>query len=224
MLQVAITLWAEEGMTHIASMSSTETNLPLYWAWFVYEEDSTDIMAYSHKILAETLQNVPDFLSDVQNFTGHQNITDILNHYTRENADEVLHCTAQYNGVYPNYTDGALEYANKTIVKVIKYIFSKISITNKPCCIQENTNKDSVLHAIGWILTKRTFGARLLLKGNQSLLWNQDDNEGNNITNIRPGRKQKQNFDSRVITGVIRKENTTDQDPDVLGSIYIDNV
>jgi hypothetical protein len=39
-------------------------------------------------------------------------------HYTRENPNEVLHCTAMYNGVYPNYVPEAQEYSEKQVVKV----------------------------------------------------------------------------------------------------------
>ena len=93
--------------------------LPLYFAWFVEEPDSTSFLTRSFKTLADCLQAVPEFLYDAQKITGHLYISDILAHYTRDNADEVLHCTAAYNGVYPNYTDGAEEYANKPEVKVI---------------------------------------------------------------------------------------------------------
>ena len=94
------------------------TELPLYFGWFVETEYSSSFLNRSKKLLADTLQEIPDFLEDVQNFTQQRYITDILLHYTRENSDEVLHCTAMYNGVYPNYVPGAQEYSEKQAVKV----------------------------------------------------------------------------------------------------------
>lgn len=101
-----------------AIMDSPEL-LPLYWGWFVQEDYSSTFLKRSQKILADSLQNVPEFLKDVQSFTNQRYITDILAFYKRENPDEVLHCTAMYNGEYPNYTEGAVEYANRPAVKVI---------------------------------------------------------------------------------------------------------
>ena len=100
------------------SRSST-SDLPLYWGWFIDEEDSTSFLLRSRKILADTLQVVPEFLKDAQNFTNHQFISDILSHYSREQPDEVLHCTTMYNGVSPDYSPGAQEYADKNEVKVL---------------------------------------------------------------------------------------------------------
>lgn len=103
-------------------------SLPLYWGWFVETEYSSSFLSRSNKLLADTLQKVPDFLKDVQNFTKQEFISDILLHYTRQNAEEVLHCTAMYNGVDPDYMPGAEEYANKQIVKVIHNLTSFYSL------------------------------------------------------------------------------------------------
>ncbi len=99
--------------------SKADSNeLPLYWGWFVETDYSSSFLNRSHKLLADTLQEVPEFLKDVQNFTQKFYISDILLHYTREKPEEVLHCTAMFNGVYPNYTAGAQEYADRQVVKV----------------------------------------------------------------------------------------------------------
>ncbi len=95
------------------------TDLPEYFAWFVKEDFSTSFISRSFKTLSDSLEAVPEFMADVRNSTGLVYISDILTHYTRENADEVLHCTAAYNGVYPDYTPGAEEYSNKSDVKVL---------------------------------------------------------------------------------------------------------
>lgn len=94
------------------------TDLPLYWGWFLETDYSSSFLSRSQKLLADTLQAVPEFFNNVKNFTNQEYISDILLYYTRENFDEVLHCTAMFNGVYPNYTVGAEEYAEQQIVKV----------------------------------------------------------------------------------------------------------
>lgn len=77
----------------------------------------------------------------------------------------------------------------------------------------------SVLHSIGWILTPRTFGARIKLTESQLLLWNQNDTEGN-----PKQRSVKENTKGSSLyyqyERLLNKENTTDQDPNVLGICY----
>lgn len=77
-------------------------------------------------------------------------------------------------------------------------------------------NVPSVLHSIGWILTPRTFGARIKLTESQLLLWNQNDTEGN-----PKQRSVKENTKGSSLyyqyERLLNKENTTDQDPNVLG-------
>ena len=102
----------------VATSGNAKTELPLYFGWFVETDYSSSFLNRSRKLFADTLQDIPDFLKDVQNFTQQTYITDILLQYTRENPDEVLHCTAMYNGVYPNYVPGAEEYSEKQVVKV----------------------------------------------------------------------------------------------------------
>ena len=102
----------------MATSGNANTELPLYFGWFVETDYSSSLLKRSRKLLADTLQEIPDFLKDVQNFTQQTYVTDILLHYTRENPNEVLHCTAMYNGVYPNYVPEAQEYSEKQVVKV----------------------------------------------------------------------------------------------------------
>ena len=64
---------------------------------------------------------VPDFLKDVQQFTKQVFISDILLHYTREKPEEVLHCTAMYNGLYPNYSPGTVDYSSSQVVQVADF-------------------------------------------------------------------------------------------------------
>lgn len=105
-------------MESLLICTQAEDVLPVYYAWFVEESDSLGFQTRSFKTLADCLQAVPEFLKDAQTFTGRVYVSDILAHYTRENSDEVLHCTAAYNGVYPNYTEGAVEYSKKPEVQV----------------------------------------------------------------------------------------------------------
>ena len=205
---------------------NADAELPLYYGWFVETEYSSSFLNIGHKMLADTLQEIPDFLKDVQNFTQQTYITDILLHYKRENADEVLHCTAMYNGVYPNYVPGAQQYSEKQVVKVkfngkqwikhVQALFFFIFFL----FYKDNLNQVSTLHSIGWILTPRTFGSRIKLTNNQLLLWNQNDTEGNpkhlelNSKTLRPSVTYGQNLR-------LYKENSADQDPDVMGKVLL---
>lgn len=105
-------------MVEATGNSKIDSQLPIYWGWFVETGYSSSFLSRSHKLLADTLQEIPDFLKDVQNFTHKVYVSDILLHYARENPDEVLHCTAMYNGIYPNYSPGAEEYSERQVVKV----------------------------------------------------------------------------------------------------------
>lgn len=93
------------------------SDLPLYWAWFLNDEDSSQYVSTARQLLADSLAEVPEFLQDVTRFTGLSSIDDICNYYSREGLDR-LHCTTMYNGVYPNYTQGAQEYADRKSVRV----------------------------------------------------------------------------------------------------------
>jgi hypothetical protein len=44
---------------------------------------------------------------------------------------------------------------------------------------KENIEEPFIIQAVGWVLTPRTFGARLKLNEDQLRLWNQSDTEGN---------------------------------------------
>lgn len=82
---------------------------------------------------------------------------------------------------------------------------------------KDNANKVSALHSIGWILTPRTFGARIKLTENQLLLWNQNDTEGNPPQSVVDTKKATSLITlQRSYVGF--KENSTDQDPDVMGT------
>ena len=107
-----------KSVTYSEEMTKEDIDLPLYWGWFIQEEDSSFFLSYSQKLLEQTLEEVDSFLTDVKGFTNQSSIQDILQYYTRDNSD-ILHCTAMYNGVYPNYTIGAEDYANKPAVKVV---------------------------------------------------------------------------------------------------------
>ena len=104
--------------TNPMATATTASNLPLYWGFFLKDTDTKEYLDISFNLLSETMKQVPDFYGDLQNFTGQTSIEDVLNYYTRTVPDDVLHCTCMYNGVYPDYSPGAEEYANKAAVKV----------------------------------------------------------------------------------------------------------
>jgi hypothetical protein len=88
---------------------------------------------------------------------------------------------------------------------------------------KDNLNQVSTLHSIGWILTPRTFGARIKLTKNQLLVWNQNDTEGN----PKEAKVNTKTFITPITYGQnlrAYKENSTDQDPDVMGKILLYNM
>ena len=106
------------------------TDLPLYWAWFLGHADTTEFLQISRDQLSDALTDIDKFREDVQIFTGQTSTEEILAHYTREDHDDVLHCTAMYNGLYPDYTPGAEEYADKAVVKVALSIDLRLNRSN----------------------------------------------------------------------------------------------
>ena len=106
-------------VTEVEAVSSYNT-LPLYWAWFLQQDDSSIFLNMSHKLLNDSLLEVPEFFSDVKEFTNQTTTEEIIGYYSQSDPySHGLHCTAMFNGFYPNYTDGAEEYAARPEVEVI---------------------------------------------------------------------------------------------------------
>ena len=80
---------------------------------FRNQPDAMEFLDISRTRLAEALADVDDFLADVRGFTGQPDVDAIVGHYTRDDPDDVLHCTAMYNGLAPDYAPGAFEYADR---------------------------------------------------------------------------------------------------------------
>jgi len=152
-------------VTEVEAVSSYNT-LPLYWAWFLQQDDSSIFLNMSHKLLNDSLLEVPEFFSDVKEFTNQTTTEEIIGYYSQSDPySHGLHCTAMFNGFYPNYTDGAEEYAARPEV-------------------EESVGKSFTLKSIGWILTPRTFGARLHLTEEQLILWNNKEEEVKNLPQV----------------------------------------
>jgi len=168
-------------------------DLPLYWAWFLQDSDSSTFINTSREMLTISLLEIPEFFSNIKQFTNETTADGIIDYYSRSDPySNELHCTAMFNGFYPNYTDGAEDYAARLDVK-------------------ENIGKPFTLHSIGWILTPRTFGARLRLTQKQLILWNNMDAEVKNPLQD----STKYHLDQ------IRERNGISiipQDPDILGN------
>jgi len=179
----------------VAGVEAVTVNkeLPLYWAWSLQQEDTSAFLNISKKMLTDSLQEVPAFFSDVKEFTQQATVEEITGYYARNDPDsDELHCTAMYNGLYPNYTDGAEDYAARLEV-------------------EESIGKSFTLHSIGWILTPRTFGARLYLTEEQLILWNNEDTEVET-----PPQTNTKYQPSQVHHG--NQINVIPQDPDILGN------
>lgn len=82
-------------------------------------------------------------------------------------------------------------------------------------------NKDSVLHSIGWFITRRTFGARLNLNDDQKFVWNQDDNQGNPTAKNSKYIKNEKLDQYRSNTVATFQETVIDQDDDIFGTANV---
>ena len=120
-----VPLWFSVSMMMIimnkfeAIVAVEDGNLPLYWGWFIQEADSSEFLRISRQMLNDSLLAVPEFFSNVKEFTNQTSTEDIISYYSRTEPDSVLHCTAMYNGIYPDYKDGAEDYAVRSEVQVV---------------------------------------------------------------------------------------------------------
>ncbi|XP_071552930.1 2',3'-cyclic-nucleotide 3'-phosphodiesterase-like isoform X3 [Panulirus ornatus] len=131
---------------------------PVYYGWFLNEVDSTKIWTMGQEWLKEVMK-VDDFIQDFFQNTHLFNTEEILNYFSMDSfvdGGNVLHATAKFTG--RGKMEGAVEYIGSSFVKgAIGRCFK--------------------LHIIGFVITPRTFGARLRLFGDQLELWGNDDYE-----------------------------------------------
>lgn len=132
-------------------MKDWQTVRPLYYGWFLSSLDSQLLLSRARHVLRLSL-TVPTFLKDLVTWAGSDRAEDIVNLYTRDNISSGLTChsTARFVG--------------------------KSDVDENP----EETDllgTVSELTVAGFILTPRTFGARLILSSAQLAVYRQNDTE-----------------------------------------------
>jgi len=124
--------------------------VPLYYGWFLNEADSKVLNALGFAFLLEC-SKIEEFVHDFANYAD-----DIPSHYFSPSVSGIRHCTSRFCG--KGRVPGSVEYSGKDIVK-------------------NSLGKVSLLQVVGYVITPRTFGARLRLTNDQLPLWGQDDTE-----------------------------------------------
>ncbi len=129
--------------------------IPTYYAWFLSTRDSKALSSYGRRFLVRCLEQCADFRHDFEAICCK--VDDALNYYNRDacvhSSRQILHCTAKFCG-----KNGGNDYAALAVVG-------------------DNLGKVSTLSVIGFVFTKDTLGARVMLDSDQLELWGQDDEE-----------------------------------------------
>ncbi|XP_064101935.1 2',3'-cyclic-nucleotide 3'-phosphodiesterase-like isoform X2 [Macrobrachium nipponense] len=135
-------------------LNDYQAALPIYYAWFLNEPDSLKVSKIAWQWLEKALLEIEDFFQDFSQITKFDSIDDILQYFANENI--ILHTTSKFTGRGKPY--GALEYINDPEVK---------------CAL----GRCFPLSIIGFVITPRTFGARIKLTDEQLELWGGNDYE-----------------------------------------------
>ncbi|KAK8752534.1 hypothetical protein OTU49_006029 [Cherax quadricarinatus] len=137
---------------------SYEPVLPLYYWWFLNEVDSKKISMIARQWLERALQ-VQNFFQDFAETTKLSTLEEMLNYHSRNTQQggyNVLHATASVTRRGKVQHD--LEYIQNPAVR-------------------KSLGKCFDLLIVGYVVTPRTFGARLKLGTSELELWGMDDNE-----------------------------------------------
>ncbi|KAG0724170.1 2',3'-cyclic-nucleotide 3'-phosphodiesterase [Chionoecetes opilio] len=135
-----------------------EAPKPIYYWWFLNEEDSSQILTVAQSWLKKSL-HIQEFIKDFYGFSKLSSVEDVLNYYTKNEGHggyTVLHATACITK--KGKAKNAKEYMAKEAVK-------------------NSLGKVFPLHIIGFVMTPRTFGVRLRLEEEALEVWGMDDHE-----------------------------------------------
>ncbi len=141
----------------------------LYFAWFSDEEGSRSLLALGRRWLRRGLDSCQRLREEFADFSGFSDVNDMARHYFTRDAclpanRRVVHCTAKFCG-----GGGGEEYAEREdVIDSLGKIFD--------------------IRIIGFVVTPRTLGARVLLDGNELSLWGQDDEESLGVVQKPPNR------------------------------------
>ncbi|XP_071942799.1 2',3'-cyclic-nucleotide 3'-phosphodiesterase-like [Antedon mediterranea] len=124
---------------------------PTFFGWFLNEADSKELRQYGKKVLKGSF-HVKDFADDFRKHCEEPSIKDLTSYFTADYidvGDTMLHCTSMYHA-----QDGFKEYT-KRVAGHIGQVFS--------------------IKVLGFLITPRTFGARLKLDNGALTLWDSTD-------------------------------------------------
>lgn len=134
-----------------------EAAIPQYYGWFIHETDSLALDSIAGSYLSELARSrafwsdftfyAPNARHDLHGFFQSHGVND---------DQSILHCTANYCGTADK--PGDVDYAKRQEVR-------------NAC------GKAYSLQVVGFLVTPRTFGARIKLGRSALTLWNQDDDE-----------------------------------------------
>lgn len=138
--------------------------IPLYYGWFLSVLDSRNLITMSKDILKMCLMTCEKFSADFKDFSLICNTDLQVDYYETPNRKcfsqktSRLHCTAKYCGkINEQNKDELINYASRDAVN-------------------ESIGQLSTLEIIGFVISKFTFGARLLLSDTQLMLYDQQEN------------------------------------------------
>ncbi|KAK7076085.1 hypothetical protein SK128_006482 [Halocaridina rubra] len=168
---------------------------PIYYGWFLNEADSITITKMARQWLERALLEVEDFFKDFSNFAQQNSVEGILAYHTRDR--NILHLTAKFTN--RGKPEGAMEYIKSNIVK-------------------SAMGRCYPLNVIGYVVTPRTFGARILLTEEELKLWGQNDKETppDSHKRARDGGHNKNQFNPCIDSTQIDISMTVDaNDPEI---------
>jgi len=124
-----------------------ENVYPLYYGWFLHATDTKHLLDIVWKMIFTCLDTFPKFMTDVSDRTGFLNNQGIRSNYSRN--EYMCHCTSRF----PKNEHKGMEYPPET----------------------EMLGTVSCIKIVGFILTPRTVGARVLLNSEQLTVYHQND-------------------------------------------------
>ena len=134
-----------------------EVVYPMYFAWFVSLVDSQALLKMTRDLLKKCLENCDMFRTDFEEFSGLSDMEAMLRYFNRHNCldsnKKTVHCTAKFCG---DDKDSAKKYCSRKEVV-------------------ESLGKTFDLKIIGFVITKGTFGARIMLDEEELELYAQNE-------------------------------------------------
>ncbi|CAF4644527.1 unnamed protein product [Rotaria socialis] len=136
--------------------------IPFYFGLFLNQEQSNYIIQEAYDYYQQALQTFYQLKKDLEYVSRDKNISvhNLLNRANMNVQTKILHCTMKYIG---KITDQSRkDYTNYAANRLISHTLGKMCRA----------------YVVGFVITPRTLGARLLFPDRHTwALWDQDDNE-----------------------------------------------